>query len=98
MKKYDFKKILIILSVIVLALLSCFLLKLVFPNFLLTLQKAANIVLIPGFIALFISYLVEPITNSLEKRFKLSKNMAVLATIVITIVFLIALFVFIFVF
>lgn len=98
MKKIDLKKLLLITAIVFLALGSLLIFKQLFPSFMNAIKSGAQMVLIPGFIALFISYLISPVSDLLEKRFKFNKNLAVITTIVIAILFLLALLLFIFVF
>ncbi len=96
--KVDLNKWIKILAITVLILLTMFLCKLVFPQTILTVSNAIKIVVVPGLIALFISYLINPICILFEERCKFNKLISVILTMIITVVFILALLLFVFIF
>lgn len=96
--KFDLNKWIKNMAFVVLILLIMFLCKLVFPQTILTVSNAVKIVVIPGLIALFISYLISPICILFEQKCKFNKNISVILTMIITVIFIISLLLFVFIF
>ncbi len=85
----DIKKTMRILGVIVLSLLTIFLLQLTFGKQIDTFIKAFNNVFTPLLIALFISYLLEPVLNIFKDKLKIKRKwLCVLLTMLVLVVFL----------
>lgn len=92
MTKSKREKTLQTLGIITLSLVSLYYLNQLFGDQLSLLWRAANTILLPFGIALFISYLLNPIVNFLESKFKIPKRTYTIAIVFILMIAAIGLF------
>ena len=92
MSKEKRVKVLQNLGIITLTLISLHYLNELFSTQLLILKTAINAIVLPFGIALFISYLLEPIMIQLESRFKLSNRLLNVVLVFLILIFLSGIF------